>query len=92
MDGAQLARWTRFAGKGGIGKCTAVRDCIAESGDDLMFLKDDPIIVLMQLPSPDEGWFLGYCEGVVGRFNGADVQFEKGKPLKKPVLAKRGSS
>ncbi|KAK0487211.1 hypothetical protein IW261DRAFT_1446485 [Armillaria novae-zelandiae] len=92
MDGAQLARWTRFAGKGGIGKCTAIRDCIAESGDDLMFLKDDPIIVLMQLSSPDEGWYLGYCEGVVGRFNGADVQFEKGERLKKPVLAKRGSS
>ncbi|PBK67318.1 hypothetical protein ARMSODRAFT_1086268 [Armillaria solidipes] len=92
MDGAQLARWTRFAGKGGIGKCTAIRDCIAESGDDLMFLKDDPIIVLMQLPSPDEGWYLGYCEGVVGRFNGADVQFEKGERLKKPVLAKRGST
>ncbi len=39
MDGAQLARWTRFAGKGGIGKCMAIRDFIAESGDDLMFLK-----------------------------------------------------
>lgn len=39
MDAAELARWTRFAAKGGIGKCTAVKDCVAKSGDDLMFLK-----------------------------------------------------
>lgn len=39
MDGKDLARWTRFAMKGGIGKCTAVQDCIAESPEDLMFLK-----------------------------------------------------
>jgi hypothetical protein len=39
MDAAELARWTRFAAKGGIGKCTATRDCIAESSEDLMFLK-----------------------------------------------------
>ena len=39
MDAAELARWTRFAAKGGIGKCTATHDCIAESADDLMFLK-----------------------------------------------------
>lgn len=39
MDAAELARWTRFATKGGIGKCSAIRDCIAESAEDLMFLK-----------------------------------------------------
>jgi hypothetical protein len=38
-DAAQLARWTRFAAKGGIGKCTAIEDCVAESPEDLMFLK-----------------------------------------------------
>ncbi|KAN0064633.1 hypothetical protein ACQY0O_002262 [Thecaphora frezii] len=32
-------------------------------------------------------WFLGYCEGVVGRFRGAHVQFH-GR-LKKPVLMRR---
>ncbi|EPQ29394.1 uncharacterized protein PFL1_03149 [Pseudozyma flocculosa PF-1] len=32
-------------------------------------------------------WFLGYCEGVVGRFKGAHVQFH-GR-LKKPVLMRR---
>ena len=35
----ELARWTRFAAKGGIGKCIAVHDCVAQSSDDLMFLK-----------------------------------------------------
>lgn len=37
MKGHELARWTRFAAKGGIGKCTAVHDCVAQSSDDLMF-------------------------------------------------------
>ena len=39
MDAAELARWTRFAAKGGIGKCTAVQDCVAQSSEDLMSLK-----------------------------------------------------
>lgn len=39
MDPNDLARWTRFALKGGIGKCIAVDDCVAEDADDLMFLK-----------------------------------------------------
>ncbi|EJD04609.1 uncharacterized protein FOMMEDRAFT_69137, partial [Fomitiporia mediterranea MF3/22] len=89
MDAADLARWTRFAAKGGIGKCTAVQDCIAESPEDLMFLKDDEITVLMQLPG-QSGRYLGYCEGVVGRFQGAHVRFH-GK-LKRPVMTKRQSS
>jgi hypothetical protein len=39
MDAAQLSRWTRFASKGGIGKCIAQQDCVAREPDDLMFLK-----------------------------------------------------
>ena len=39
MDANELGRWTRFAAKGGIGRCTAVQDCIAEEAEDLMFLK-----------------------------------------------------
>ncbi|PFH46683.1 hypothetical protein AMATHDRAFT_95115, partial [Amanita thiersii Skay4041] len=91
MDPTDLARWTRFAVKGGIGKCTALCDCVAERDGDLMFLKHDEITVLMQLPDKD-GVYLassGYCEGVVGRFRGADVQFH-GK-LKRPVMTKRSS-
>ncbi|GJJ08912.1 hypothetical protein Clacol_003132 [Clathrus columnatus] len=87
MDATDLARWTRFAAKGGIGKCTAIQDCVAERLEDLMFLKDDGIIVLLQLP--EENQYLGFCEGVVGRFSGSAVQFH-GK-LKRPVFAKRQS-
>lgn len=39
MDASELGRWTRFAAKGGIGKCTALQDCIAEQAEDLMFMK-----------------------------------------------------
>src|SRR6266404_3580428 len=42
MDAAQLSRWTRFASKGGIGKCIALQDCLALETDDLMFLKVCP--------------------------------------------------
>ncbi|KAF8909967.1 hypothetical protein CPB85DRAFT_1376170 [Mucidula mucida] len=86
MDGAELARWTRFAGKGGIGTCTATEDCVAENAEDLMFLKDDEIVVLMQLPNAEDV-YLGYCEGVVGRFMGAHVRFHA--RLKKPIIARR---
>ena len=46
LEASELARWTRFAAKGGIGKCTATCDCIAESTDDLMFLK---VVLFAQL-------------------------------------------
>ncbi|TFK18877.1 hypothetical protein FA15DRAFT_760397 [Coprinopsis marcescibilis] len=89
MDPQELARWTRFAMKGGIGKCTAVVDCVAESSEDLMFLKDDEIVVLLQMPEL-EGIFLGYCEGVIGKFTSEHVRFHS--KLKKPIMAKRSSS
>ncbi|KAK7456360.1 hypothetical protein VKT23_010607 [Stygiomarasmius scandens] len=88
MDAAQLSRWTRFAAKGGIGKCTATQDCIAEGEGDLMFMKDDVITVLMQ--TDVDGVFLGYCEGVVGHFQSQHVQFHS--KLKRPVMTKRNSS
>ncbi|KAF5376822.1 hypothetical protein D9757_008893 [Collybiopsis confluens] len=89
MDALELSRWTRFAAKGGIGKCTAVQDCVAESGEDLMFLKDDEITVLMQIPEFD-GIYLGYCEGVVGKFQAHTVRFHS--KLKRPVMTKRNSA
>ncbi|KAF7304946.1 Rab-GAP TBC domain-containing protein [Mycena kentingensis (nom. inval.)] len=83
---SELARWTRFAQRGGIGRCAAVQDCVAEAAEDLMFLKNDEIIVLMQLADEDN-MYLGYCEGIVGRFRGQDVRFLS--KLKKPVMTKR---
>ena len=56
MDATDLGRWTRFAAKGGIGKCTALQDYVAQGSDDLMFLANDEITVLMQLQ--DEGTYL----------------------------------
>jgi hypothetical protein len=53
MDAKDLGRWTRFAAKGGIGRCTAIADCVAMGNDDLMFLAGDEIVVLMQLPEDD---------------------------------------
>ncbi|KAI0638709.1 hypothetical protein C8Q77DRAFT_15 [Trametes polyzona] len=89
MDATELGRWTRFAAKGGIGKCTAIQDCVAEQAEDLMFLKDDEITVLMQIPGQPD-LYLGYCEGVVGHFRADAVRFH-GR-LKKPVLTKRQSA
>jgi hypothetical protein len=57
MNGVELLEWQRSAAKGGIGKCTAVRDRCAETERDLMFLKDDEIVVLMQVPD-QQGVFL----------------------------------
>lgn len=70
MDANELGRWTRFALKGGIGKGSAIQDCVAEEAEDLMFLKvrianfathsvltplqDDEIVVLMQLPEQED--------------------------------------
>ncbi|KAG1814595.1 uncharacterized protein BJ212DRAFT_341274 [Suillus subaureus] len=56
MAAQELARWTRFAAKGGVGRCTATVDCVAREIGDLMFLKDDEITVLMQLP--EIGYYL----------------------------------
>ena len=39
MDATELGRWSRFAAKGGIGKCTALQDYVAEEPEDLMFMK-----------------------------------------------------
>ncbi|KAF5309492.1 hypothetical protein D9619_012495 [Psilocybe cf. subviscida] len=101
MDAAELGRWMRFAAKGGIGRCVAVRDCEAQVVGDLMFFEGDEIIVLHQVPSTTSTndiqaseqagtQFLGYCEEIVGRFNSRDVRFTT--KLKKAVMTKRVSS
>ncbi|KAI0737573.1 hypothetical protein C8Q80DRAFT_1061597, partial [Daedaleopsis nitida] len=84
MDASELGRWTRFASKGGISKCTVLQDCIAERVEDLMFMK----VSSLRLPSLSES-FQGYCEGVVDTFHSDAVRLH-GR-LKKPVLTKRQS-
>lgn len=39
MDAAEFSRWTRFAKKGGIGRCVALKNCAAAHPDDLMFFE-----------------------------------------------------
>lgn len=56
MDAPQLSRWTRFASKGGIGRCIAQQDCVAREPDDLMFLKVRfSLLPMLQLNSPLPG-------------------------------------
>ncbi|THU89072.1 hypothetical protein K435DRAFT_678657 [Dendrothele bispora CBS 962.96] len=82
MDAAELSRWTRFAVKGGIGKCTATH--VAEGNEDLMFMKDDVITVLMQNPNMDCVYLIypSYSEYVVGRFQTQHVHFHFHSKLK----------
>jgi hypothetical protein len=49
MDASQFSRWTRFAKKGGIGKCVALKNCAAEHPGDLMFFKVHPFFFFYSL-------------------------------------------
>ncbi|GAA6055301.1 hypothetical protein JCM3770_004829 [Rhodotorula araucariae] len=85
----ELQRWNRFALKGGIGRARAAVDKVSQdAARDLMFLEGDGIVVLMDLGTST---YLGFCEGVVGLFNGAEVVMQQSK-LKRPVLSTRSSS
>ncbi|KAM0754977.1 hypothetical protein T439DRAFT_322036 [Meredithblackwellia eburnea MCA 4105] len=90
LSAPDLARWEKFArSKGGIGKAVAKSDKVARSAEDLMMLEGDDVTVLLSLDQ-QEGIYLGYCEGVVGKFNAKDVNFTS--KLKRPVLLPRTSS
>ncbi|BGP40687.1 hypothetical protein JCM10449v2_004649 [Rhodotorula kratochvilovae] len=85
----ELQRWNRFAKKGGIGQARARVDKVSEDAvRDLMFLEGDGIVILMDLGAST---YLGFCEGVVGLFNGAEVVMQQAK-LKRPVISSRSSS
>ncbi|GAA5897780.1 hypothetical protein JCM6882_000095 [Rhodosporidiobolus microsporus] len=86
----ELARWNRFAKKGGIGAARARVDKVSADGGvrDLMLLEGDEVVVLMELGGES---YLGYCEGVVGLFHGREVQMLQPK-LKRPVISSRPPS
>ncbi|EJD44575.1 kinase-like protein [Auricularia subglabra TFB-10046 SS5] len=73
MNQSELSRWTHAASLGGIGRCVAKVDCVARSLHDLMFLKEEEIVVLEEIEYQSR--YLGYCQGVVGRFRYKDVVF-----------------
>ena len=49
MDASQFSRWTRFAKKGGIGRCVAMKNCAAEHPGDLMFFEVHSFLFLSSL-------------------------------------------
>ena len=55
LSATDLARWAKFALKGGIGKAVAKADRLADLDEDLMFLQEDEVVVLLDL---DDGDFL----------------------------------
>ncbi|CAJ0926132.1 11071_t:CDS:10 [Entrophospora sp. SA101] len=57
---------------GGIGKGIAIHDTLADTEDDLMFFTGDTVTILKHIK--DE-YFLGYCEGVIGKFKGSAIKF-----------------
>ncbi|GAA5864059.1 hypothetical protein JCM1840_000689 [Sporobolomyces johnsonii] len=89
LSPVELQRWVRFSAKGGVGKAVARVDKVSEDASrDLMMLEGDEVVVLMDL---GEELYLGFCEGVVGLFHGAEVVFQQSK-LKRPVMTPRSSS
>ncbi|KAI8080026.1 rab-GTPase-TBC domain-containing protein [Halteromyces radiatus] len=61
-----------FAEQGGLGACVSKTDVLAETSEDLMYLSGERIIVLKHI---EDDFYLGYCEGVIGRFNAENVHF-----------------
>ncbi|GAA5857652.1 hypothetical protein JCM9279_006477 [Rhodotorula babjevae] len=89
LSQVELQRWYRFAQKGGVGRARAKVDKVSQdAARDLMFLEGDEVVVLMDLGSSS---YLGFCEGVTGLFNGADVVMQQAR-LKRPVVSTRSSS
>ncbi|ORX48851.1 RabGAP/TBC [Hesseltinella vesiculosa] len=72
LDNLSLPELKEFAEKGGLGACVSKTDVIAETSDDLMYLSGERITVLRHL---QDDLYLGYCEGVIGRFNAENVHF-----------------
>ncbi|GAA5947403.1 hypothetical protein JCM3775_000861 [Rhodotorula graminis] len=89
LSQVELQRWYRFAQKGGVGRARARVDKVSQdAARDLMFLEGDEVVVLMDLGGSS---YLGFCEGVTGLFNGADVVMQQAR-LKRPVVSTRSSS
>ncbi|CAJ0760151.1 9057_t:CDS:2, partial [Entrophospora sp. SA101] len=72
QDPKKLRKLHEFAIRGGIGKGIAIHDTLADTEDDLMFFTGDTVTILKHIK--DE-YFLGYCEGVIGKFKGSAIKF-----------------
>ncbi|KAF9940863.1 hypothetical protein BGZ67_006525 [Mortierella alpina] len=56
----------------GIAQGTALKNVSAENDQDLMFMAGEQVVLLERL---GDGLCMGYCEGVVGRFQESNVDF-----------------
>ncbi|KAL1920507.1 uncharacterized protein VTP21DRAFT_884 [Calcarisporiella thermophila] len=72
MEGMDSHQLKEFAERGGLGTCMAKVDVLAQSDSDLMFLSGERITVLKHIK---DDIYLGYCEGVAGRFSAEHVHF-----------------
>ncbi|KAI8371773.1 rab-GTPase-TBC domain-containing protein [Radiomyces spectabilis] len=76
IDAMTLSEAKAFAEQakhiGGLGACVSKADVLAETSEDLMYLSGERIVVLKHIK---DDTYLGYCEGVIGRFNAETVHF-----------------
>ncbi|KAM0789356.1 hypothetical protein ACM66B_000187 [Microbotryomycetes sp. NB124-2] len=88
LSASALARWTRLSEQARTDKLShqplqgvidvgkALRDQEQVTEQDLMFLEGDEVVVLQHLHGET---YLGYCEGVIGTFEGSAVDFDRRK-------------
>ncbi|RXK39913.1 hypothetical protein M231_02847 [Tremella mesenterica] len=62
LDPRELNQLAALAARGGIGEAIALVDCVAEAPDQLMYIKNDTLVLLRDLGDI----LLASCEGVVG--------------------------
>ncbi|WWD16988.1 hypothetical protein CI109_101424 [Kwoniella shandongensis] len=72
FDPRELNDLIALAARGGIGKGVALTDCVAEAPDQLMYIKDDELILLRDLGEV----LLASCEGIVGWVKRDEVKFD----------------
>ncbi|ORZ00269.1 rab-GTPase-TBC domain-domain-containing protein [Syncephalastrum racemosum] len=72
LESLTLPELKDFAEQGGLGACVSKQDVLAETSEDLMYLSGERIVVLKHI---EKDIYLGYCEGVIGRFSAENVHF-----------------
>ncbi|KAK8864699.1 hypothetical protein IAR55_001951 [Kwoniella newhampshirensis] len=72
LDPRELNDLIALAGRGGIGRGIALTDCVAEAPDQLMYIKDDELILLRDLGQV----LLASCEGIIGWVERDHVKFD----------------
>ncbi|UOH83298.1 hypothetical protein LQV05_006023 [Cryptococcus neoformans] len=88
VDLRELNALTQLANRGGLGSAIALTDCVAEEPDQLMYIRNDHLIVLRDMGEV----LIASCEGVVGwvrRENLRFVTLASGSANSNPILDKQ---